>query len=324
MLRQVKIYPGGVQDIINLPFWIPVTQCDTADELWIDFHLVNPQESNLDWSLIRAAQKVVIYDIFHACPRLSAYNNWVRKIADCKPLIWITTNPMPMLGVRTVHFDYYWNRTKRAFQDKQLTHKLWAIENYEIYPIHSFPRSRKFLTYHYALNHYRDRLHQVVKMYTGYVNDPRSNNWLEPNVTQIRNQAWHAHNVAPPARSYFDNSYVTCLVESQCEGSNFTVSEKTYDHLIQGRCVLNFAPAGFYDYLAKQGWALPGGIDWSWNLIEDDEERFLSYLQEVTKLLDLNLEDLHKWFMSNMLCWQHNQNMLENKPYDIIDTTGLW
>ena len=134
----------------------------------------------------------------------------------------------------------------------------------------------------------------------------------------------------PPARKYFDNTYISAQIESLCKGPNVLYSEKTYDHLIQGRFVINFGPRHFYRNLVNDGWKLPVGIDYGWDEIEDidvaadiqTEPRFLAYMRN---LLDLSsdMEQLHKLFVANRDVFVHNQEQLRQKPYDIISLEQL-
>jgi hypothetical protein len=225
--------------------------------------------------------------------------------------------------IKTIKFDYYWNRSKRAFLDRLPFHKVNTVENYVQYPIHTDLRPKKFLTYYSRPEKFREIIRDhLINNYSGFYNNPDSNQWLLPNVYNI--EKYTVHSVSPPGKFYYDNSYVTCLVETQHRGTNsHLVSEKTYDNLLQGRAVLNFATPGFYQYLQDSGWRLPTGIDWSWDLITDDQQRLSAYLVEVDRLLSRSQKDLHEWFVSNMKCWKQNQKMLWRKPYDVVDLNQI-
>jgi hypothetical protein len=338
MSRPIKLYPGSDLFIFQIPYWCDIVENDTASELWIDFHAIwsygmlplkkdgYPEPSIKHPEIIESANTIVLYDWMHGQWRLEEYQlEWVRNLAKQKPLTWITLNPKPVDGVKTVHFDYYWNRTKRAFVDKQPIHRLYGVENFQQYPIHTNHRQKKYLIYHLRDNEdyriiVRDKL---VNNYDGFYNDPKQNIWLAantPHPVSIYTQS----GVAPPARVYYDESYVTCLVETQYFGTHgHLVSEKTYDNLIQGRGVLNFATPGFYGFLQSQGWQLPNGIDWSWDTIVNDQQRLNAYLAEIDKLFSRSLDDLHAWFVSNINCWEHNQQMLASKPYHAINLAEI-
>jgi hypothetical protein len=331
MSRPVRLYPGSDPSVFSLSQWADIIQDPSSTELWIMLHRFDvyhlehgADRHKPDWQVIESASTVVVFDWFHADPGLEDFDvDWVRQIAAVKPLTWITLNPKPISDLRTIRFDYYWNRTKQAFWDKNLIHKLYGIENFEQYPLHSEPRSHKYLHYHLRSDSVKNQVRQHLSdRHHGFYNDFEKGIYLDANSPLPRSR-WEFV-VAPPSRWYFDQSYVTCLVESQYRGTNgYVISEKTYDHLIQGRPVLNFAPPGFYQQLTQDGWQLPQGIDWSWNDIVDDDHRLQAYLDQVDDLLSRPMHVLHQWFMDNWSVWQHNHSRLETKPYDIIDFSSI-
>lgn len=327
MSRPVSLYPGGDPNVYEMPQWADIHKAPESNELWLDlhgFHICDigqgPSRKDPDWSIIESAEKIVVFDWFHGEPAMEEFSiDWVKRIANRRPLTWITLNPKAIPGVRTVRFDYYWNRTKQAFWDKKLFHKLWGIENFEQYPLHSEPRSHKYLTYHYRTDPVKNQVWQhLISNHQGFYNDWQNGKFLHPNRPLAQEQWGGA--VAPPGRYFFDQSYVTCLTESQYRGPNgHVISEKTYDSLIQGRAVLNFATPGFYQQLVQDGWQLPQDIDWSWNEIVNDDQRLQAYLDVLDQLFSKPMHKLHQWFMDNWSVWQHNRGRLMMKPYDIID-----
>jgi hypothetical protein len=115
------------------------------------------------------------------------------------------------------------------------------------------------------------------------------------------------------------------------KGDNVIFCEKTYDHLIQGRFVLNFGPRHYYRTLVENGWKLPRGIDLSWDNIEDqnkdddelqDEPRFARYIECLIKLTS-DVDTLHDLFITNIDVFEHNQQQLQQRPYDIFDLEQL-
>jgi hypothetical protein len=341
MSRPIKLYPGSDNFIFHMPYWLDVVEDPTATELWIDFHAIWSYEMLLlltedrtelmpsvhHAAMIESAETIVLYDWMHGQETIEDYKfDWVRDLAKQKPLTWITLNPKPVDGVKTIHFDYYWNRTKRAFVDKQPIHRLYGVENFQQYPIHTNHRQKKYLTYHLRdTEDYRIMIRdRLVNNHDGFYNDPKQNIWLAANTPHPAGDVYTQSGVAPPARVYYDESYVTCLVETQHLGTHsHLVSEKTYDNLIQGRGVLNFATPGFYGFLQSQGWKLPSGIDWSWDTVVDDRQRLDAYLGEIDKLFSRSLDDLHAWFLSNIDCWTHNQQMLASKPFHAINLAEI-
>lgn len=328
---------GYDPELFDMPDWLPIDHNPNSTEVWVDMHYfqrvpaaVNSGDSftrkSVPADILDRAERIVVYDFATGQPSLEDWEiNWVKKLANHCPLVWLTLNPKHIDGIKTVRFDYYWNRTKKAFLDQTPTHKLKDARNFVQYPWHADLRTKKCMSYYSRTEPYRAHVDQFLKdRYEGFYNDSNNNQWLEPNI-QIDNHHSFQASCAPPARHYFDQSYVTCIVETCYMNKNSILfSEKTYDHLIQGRAVLNFATPGFYQQLIDDGWKMPQGIDWSWNSILDDKARLAAYLHTVDKLLGQPIEELHQWFLDNRDVWLHNQNMLESKPYDIIDPNCIW
>jgi len=63
---------------------------------------------------------------------------------------------------------------------------------------------------------------------------------------------------------------------------------------------------------------MPMDIDLSWDRIVNDDARFAAYIDCLESLLSRSQSELHDWFISNMPCWIHNQQMLHTKPYNIV------
>lgn len=339
MSRPVKLHTGSDPNIFLMPFWCDIHRDDSSTELWIDFHQIwsysglfyeirnggelgklMPRINQALQAEIDSAKNIVLYDWYHGQDQIPDHQiEWVRNLNNYRPVTWITLNPKPIPGVHTIHFDYYWNRSKLVFLDKLAFHKTYLVENFKQYDIHSRLRQKKYLTYHSRPEKFRDKVrNHLVAHYDGFYNDPEAGMWLLPDVPNFGE--YSPDHVSPPGRIYYDESYVTCLVETQHQGSNsHLISEKTYDNMLQGRGVLNFATPGFYQQLSADGWLLPCGIDWTWDNIVDDHQRLAAYLKELDKLFDCSINQLHDWHMSNIECWQYNQRMLRTKKYDIIN-----
>ena len=279
-------------------------------------------------SVLDSVKFLVVYDWFHNSSSLSQrLIDGISELATVKPLIWSTVNKKIISGLPTRHFDYYWNWCKHGYLGRP-TWKQKYRENLLVYPINEMPRTHQFLTLSRRYEKYRFELNKFLKSrpaFTGFgtklgyttipVQGKITNDYLLPNKGTI--EELQQGLVALPARHYLDSTYISCQVETVHLGTNaVSISEKTYDHLIQGRCVLNFATAGFYQCLINDGWKMPTDIDLSWDSISDDDERFAAYLRCLESLLSLSATDLHDWFLSNMPCWTHNQQMLYTKPYN--------
>jgi hypothetical protein len=266
------------------------------------------------------ATSLVFYDLFHADPQMNEeWAPFIKQISTKIPVQWITVNKLPIQDVATIHYDFYWNRCKSIHLDGPMKFR-WKNNGIPCshYALHWQVRSHQYLAPVNNCTDLRNRLLTFLKKYSGFYSNKNENNYLETDSSDDDGIGHRLGNV-PVARHYYDNSYVSCQVESQClTGGSIVISEKTYDHLIQGRLVLNFGPQYFYRTLQQQGWNLWNGIDLSWDSIADDQLRWQKYIECLRNLLDLNSEDLHDIFLLNKHNIEHNWQMLYNKPYDYI------
>ena len=329
-MHEVALLPGCDINIFNYPQWLPIVQNQQSTELWVYFWWVEPKKLK-QYMKTHLVKKLVFYDIFHAHPSPAAEClDLVKHYQKLIPTVLLTACKTPIPGIKNVlNFDFYWNRAKYAYLDKKGTFKQLSHENYNQWPIELSRRPGAILSL-YGKNNWpiKQHLYHQVKHLSGYHSGQDANTSLpsETGVTDlVRLMA------APPAKKYFDNTYISAQVESLCKGPTVLYSEKTYDHLIQGRFVMNFGPRHFYRTLANDGWKLSVGIDYEWDDIEDhhidshqipNEPRFRAYIKNLIELSS-NMERLHELFIANVDVFAHNQQQLQQKPYDIISLEQL-
>ena len=306
--RPIKLYPGSDP---NLPL---VDRCfvldDAANELWIDYTL----DVDLRHPVFDRTETVVFYDFFQveSGTRINKIISTIKQAAERFPTKWISANQLEVPGINTKKFDYPWNRSKAAYADQRLGWKhIHDITAYAQHPIHFNRRPKKYLNLCRASYSYRQQLYNFLQQFDGYSSNISSGKVLGNDLTQDKHIIDGQH--VPPNKEYFDNSYVSCQVESQYAGNHSIVfTEKTYDHLIQGRLVLNFGAPGFYQALAADGWAVPNNIDFSWDSEPNTARRFQAYLNMLRTVFE---SDLHELFVSNKTVIEHNYNRLHTKPY---------
>jgi hypothetical protein len=307
---------------------VKVQVSEHSRELWIDLgtatcplyyvehgiqRKTHPRELNID-----GIDRVIVTDWMGATPKLEdGIIEWVEELSKLVPTQWLTMSQYVDTTADWKTFDFMWNMTKNLYVYGEEGWKNAHPGNYKQYPFIRTPRPNKALAM--ARQNYtpRQRLSKVLKKIPGnIVGCVNEGLVLLPNFGT--EQDIRVGITVPPAKHYFDSTYISCQVESQHYGHRGIVfSEKTYWHLIQGRMVLNFGPAGFYRELFREGWRLPGEIDFSWDSDHNDKYRFRAYLDTVEKLLTRS--DLHEWFLHNEDIWLHNQQMLWNKPRYIIE-----
>ena len=329
-MHEVALLPGSDPGITNYPQWLPIVQNPQSSELWVSFWWPNEKELKR-YIKSHTVKKLVFYDIFHAHPSPSLdCIALVQHYQKLIPTVLLTACKTPINGIKNVlHFDFYWNRAKYAYLDKQTSWKQLSPENYNQWPIELARRPGAILSL-YGKNNWgiKQHLYHSVKHISGY-HSGIDNHMSLPSETGIANL--NKLQAAPPARKYFDNTYITAQVESVCKGPTILYSEKTYDHLIQGRFVMNYGPRHFYRTLVNDGWKLPVGVDYKWDDIEDQhadsheiatDPRFHAYIKCLLELSS-NMECLHDLFVTNRDVFAHNQQQLRQKPYDIISLEQL-
>lgn len=330
MSRIVRLYPGSDTNLFTVQPWVDIVPEDpdkkNATELWIDSNYTfnNDYRDFLEQQdLFNGIERVCFFDFFHAYSVGSQIPfKRIEQVASKYPTMWYTCNANPIkYNIPTQRVDYVWNRAKRAYLDHAPGWKMSSNPRaYQQHPLNFDRREQKFMSLNRAVNAYRVLLLQLLKPYEdqgflSHVNSSKilSNQYVD---TQLIQQGINI----PPDREYFDKSYMSFQVESQYSGvESIIFTEKTYDHLIQGRLVLNFGPPGFYRALEKDGWRLPVNIDLTFDSIEHDHQRWLKYADSVESLVKLSLNDLHDLFLLNRDVIEHNYEMLRTKPYDYID-----
>jgi hypothetical protein len=296
-----------------------------SKEYWIDL-TKDHSEALIDSLIDNNAKRIVFFDILHADPVLpTEWINTIRKTSEKCPTQWITLNKLKITNLPSVHYDFMWNRCKSIHLDGPWQFK-WKNNGISCghHALQWQPRSYQYLA---PVNSStligspfnRIDLLNFLKQYSGFYSNKSENKYLEtdsPNDNGIGHQLGNV----PVAKHYYDNSYVSCQIESQClTGGGIVISEKTYDHMIQGRLVLNFGPQNYYQTLQQDGWKLWDGIDLSWDSIANDSTRWCKYLECLKNLFDLNMADLHDIFLLNKPNLEHNWQQLYDRPYDFID-----
>ena len=336
--RKVALLPDSEPSIFLWPQWLPIVQNQLSHELWVDYWnyeangpLASYTKQTLETYIkTHSIQKLVFYDIFHYSlifdnQRIEMIKHF-QKILPTS-LITICKKPIPGL-FNVIHFDFYWNRCKQAYLDKKTGWKQLDVQNFNQWPM-SLDRRPLALLSLYGRNNQniKKHLYNAINHVPGHHGGLTQETVLPCETGETEQPRLTA---TPPARRFFDSTYVSAQLESLIKGPNVIFCEKTYDHLIQGRFVLNFGPKHYYCTLVENGWKLPIGIDFGWDDIEDQhsqihllsELRFNKYIECLTKLT-ANIDTLHDLFMANMDVFAHNQHQLQQRPYDIVDLEQL-
>lgn len=128
---------------------------------------------------------------------------------------------------------------------------------------------------------------------------------------------------SPPHNLYYQDSFISIYGESVTYGTSIAPTEKTFDPLIKGHFILPFSCVGLIKYLRERnGFQFPDFIDYSYDCITDDGSRFQAYLDEVKRLLSIDIDTWRQHWNDNLSIIQHNQAVFQ-QPYHTIDLNRL-
>jgi hypothetical protein len=89
--------------------------------------------------------------------------------------------------------------------------------------------------------------------------------------------------------------------------------------LIKGNFPLIFSGPNVISNLKKYyDFKFPDWIDYSYDSIDDLEQRFEAYLQSIKKIATIPLNELHNLYLQDKHILEHNRNVFFSKPYDSL------
>jgi hypothetical protein len=178
----------------------------------------------------------------------------------------------------------------------------------------------------------RSDLIEKLQSYPGFLGNPTSGNILvgqSPDERSLYDQIGNIGPISwmPMHNSYYDNSAISIYVETiTLTGSPGTpgsdvhgvrsVTEKTWEPLIKGHLILPFAYSGFVDDLRKHyGVQFPDEIDYSYDNLSNDLDRWAVYITTVRELLNKGPDHLFKIKRDNLDKIIHNRDLFFNTGY---------
>jgi hypothetical protein len=102
-------------------------------------------------------------------------------------------------------------------------------------------------------------------------------------------------------------------------GNTIAVTEKTYDPMIKGHFILPFSTTGFVSHLKGLGFRFPSFIDYSYDDVVNDEQRYQQYQQEVQRLLSMELVSWKLLWDQNLDIIYHNKRLMHERAYDRVN-----
>ena len=136
-------------------------------------------------------------------------------------------------------------------------------------------------------------------------------------LARWKGSRWHGYN--PIHNDYYDDTFISVYGETMERGEVVVITEKTYDPLIKGHFILPFSTVGFLSALRSLGFQLPEFIDYSYDLIDDDAERFACYADEVKRVIRI---PMHRWcalWREHLDMLRSNQRLFYIRDYDRLE-----
>jgi hypothetical protein len=321
-------------DINNFNDYCFVDKTNSAD---IDF--------SLDWTTDPRFHTVLILPLFHM------YENQmldILKWVEDKRVKVITNVCDLTIKHDSIYFcDYLYNRQKAYAQNYPFstsTVKWYYTESidYDSKSLKYFTKQPKKIfvsptNTQSARSNFRSRLFDLLFVKfgkLGYVGNPANNIVLISNsdcpiISDIDNLDYNFNKIenkrkafSPPHQSYYDNTFLSIYGETIEYGSTIGITEKTFTPLIRGHFILPFSTCGFVKYLQSRGIRLPSFIDYSYDDIFDDQQRISAFFDEVHRLLSINLDQWHQYYVDNLDLLIYNQTWFDNE-YDRVDLTQI-
>lgn len=112
---------------------------------------------------------------------------------------------------------------------------------------------------------------------------------------------WNNH----PHSWYYENTFCSVYVETT-ETHDALPSEKTWAPLCRGHFIVPFNGINFINLLKNLGFEFPNFIDYSYDKIENDNDRVTAWLSEVERLSNLSLVEWRKLTAKNLDIIEHN------------------
>lgn len=175
---------------------------------------------------------------------------------------------------------------------------------------------------YYHLGHMSDysEQHPNDYLHSHYVFPTMDNvNWIK--TQPIRSTA--VFYGVPPHNAYYNDTFISIFGETMETGTTELITEKTYDPLVKGHFILPFSTPHFLRMVRDRGILLPDFIDYSYDTIEDFDQRLAAWLAEVRRLLSMPIEHWRELYKKNFDLLYENQVWMWRRDYDRIDLQAL-
>lgn len=276
------------------------------------FHLMDNENNK-----IVNARYIELWQKYLNCPVLMVHSNLDEHADNC------------------IFYDILWNRQKAYCTDYEsfdLSGRAWSeYAGKKMYSLPCFEKhesSKIFLSpirIYNDSNHirmtYRSKLLNLIKNKNGYYSDNVNNIILESEEGIEFNQRLLSGGGTwwPVANRFYQSSYISVYVETILERDKLrSITEKTWDPLIKGHFILPFGYQGLIRDIVSYGFKLPSWIDYSYDSIEDIEQRWLKYSVEVERVLSWDISKIHQLWHDDLDILRYNREVFYTRKYDSL------
>jgi hypothetical protein len=136
-------------------------------------------------------------------------------------------------------------------------------------------------------------------------------------LAKWKGSRWGGYN--PIHNDYYDDTFISIYGETIEHGDVVVITEKTYEPLIKGHFILPFGAKGLVAAVTALGFEQPRFIDYSYDLIDNDPDRFECYAEEVKRLLRI---PMHRWrvlWREHLDLLRFNQRLFHMRDYDRLE-----
>ena len=283
---------------------------------------------------------------------LSMYNNWYVSEDSIfrKHNVYTITNAISSDNYSNFIFnDFLFNRTKLFFSTAihkiPLRNTIWWYEGIDAYKLPNLDVKNKtkiFLVPNKTVHNPGDPIRkfrtQLVDFFIKTSDQDRT--WL-PLWRNVRPETLFSQRELPdfdfisqfPTKmrysnfkgctihnAYYHDTFISVYSETIETGSSLAVTEKTFTPLIKGHFILPFSVPRFVKRLKDfYGFRFPDFIDYRYDEIENDDERFISYCQEIKRLHSLKISQWSQYWIDNFDLLLHNRRIFFDKGFQDIE-----
>lgn len=154
--------------------------------------------------------------------------------------------------------------------------------------------------------HYNS-IHKTILTPAGTPEDENFNDrWIKPIMYTVNNHPHH---------SYYEESFCSIYAETIINGISPVISEKTWYPLSYGHFIVPFACYNSIEFLKNvYGFRFPSFIDYSYDSIEDHDNRANAYIAEINRLAEFSLDEWKQFTIDNVEILMHNIKLFYNIP----------